>query len=309
MTVRRLFLLVALLLVATPVGVAQTQDTDSCFGARARDEFRPCHSSRLLRPVTPTPAEALLESYPGCRAAGRIDVLYPCAFGPQAPSNSTGELAIVGDSHASHWRPAIDQIAARRNVQGMSLTRSGCPFSKAVARLRDPLKGQCIRWNQQVLEWFAQHPETRTVFISAHANGQVINAPGKDAWQTQVDGYKDAWAALPPTVQQIFVLRDVPRSTLTMGQCITKALVRHLLPGIVCATQKSKVLKPDPQIDAAKASGGRVKLIDLTNFFCGDRFCFPVIGRVLVHKDGDHMTQTFARTLAPYLMKAIGETR
>jgi len=38
-------------------------------------------------------------------------------------------------------------------------------------------------------------------------------------------------------------------------------------------------------------------------FQCSARFCFPVIGGVLVHKDIDHITRTFAETLAPYLQR------
>ena len=39
---------------------------------------------------------------------------------------------------------------------------------------------------------------------------------------------------------------------------------------------------------------------DLTNYFCTE-VCSPVIGRAMVYVDGSHITQTFARTLAPYL--------
>jgi hypothetical protein len=46
-------------------------------------------------------------------------------------------------------------------------------------------------------------------------------------------------------------------------------------------------------------------VIDLTPFFCSSKQCFPVVGGVLVHKDQDHLTQNFSRTLGPYIGRAV----
>ena len=60
---------------------------------------------------------------------------------------------------------------------------------------------------------------------------------------------------------------------------------------------------------AAKRSGRRVLLVDMTRYFCDARRCFPVVGGVLTHKDVGHMTAAFGATLAPYLgarLSALG---
>lgn len=49
----------------------------------------------------------------------------------------------------------------------------------------------------------------------------------------------------------------------------------------------------------------RVRVIDLTRFFCSASECLPVIGGVLVHKDDHHLTVVFARTIAPYFEKEL----
>ena len=41
------------------------------------------------------------------------------------------------------------------------------------------------------------------------------------------------------------------------------------------------------------------------NQFCGRTRCFPVVGGVLVHKDQDHLTQDFSRSLGPFIDRAI----
>ena len=62
----------------------------------------------------------------------------------------------------------------------------------------------------------------------------------------------------------------------------------------------------DAGIAAARRLESRgARAVDLTDHFCDRRDCFPVVGGVLVHKDVDHLTQQFAATLGPYLLRAI----
>ncbi len=56
---------------------------------------------------------------------------------------------------------------------------------------------------------------------------------------------------------------------------------------------------------AARAVGAHA--IDLTRQFCDARWCYPVIGGALVHKDADHLTQVFGRTLGPFMDRAYGD--
>jgi len=61
---------------------------------------------------------------------------------------------------------------------------------------------------------------------------------------------------------------------------------------------------PDKIAPAVAATPGSA-LIDLTSYFCDARTCLPVIGHVVVYRDHDHITATFARTLGPFLGQAI----
>ncbi|MDQ5807310.1 MAG: acyltransferase, partial [Actinomycetota bacterium] len=78
----------------------------------------------------------------------------------------------------------------------------------------------------------------------------------------------------------------------------------------VCAMARGAVLRPDPAAAAARRFGSkRVRLVDMTRYFCDARVCFPVVGGALVHKDAGHMTAAYGATLAPMLgdrLRAIG---
>ena len=49
----------------------------------------------------------------------------------------------------------------------------------------------------------------------------------------------------------------------------------------------------------------RVKTIDMTSFFCSRRQCFPVVGGALVYKDVTHLTDVFASSLGPYVVRKV----
>jgi hypothetical protein len=49
-------------------------------------------------------------------------------------------------------------------------------------------------------------------------------------------------------------------------------------------------------------------VIDLTRFYCDASTCPVVIGGVNVYRDNNHVTVTYAKTLAPYLFSAMRRT-
>jgi hypothetical protein len=60
---------------------------------------------------------------------------------------------------------------------------------------------------------------------------------------------------------------------------------------------------------AHRPGSPRTTAVDLTRFFCDRATCYPVVGGVLVYHDQNHMTPLFARTLGPYLERAVDAVR
>src|SRR4051794_26466420 len=97
----------AIVLVVAPLTSAGPPQR--CFGAAARDPLHPCRNPRLLRSVSPDPRDAQIEPSSPCvpvRGGGAPDV---CAFGVR-PRRSVATVALVGDSHAVHWRAALEVV-------------------------------------------------------------------------------------------------------------------------------------------------------------------------------------------------------
>jgi hypothetical protein len=288
---------------AAPTAAAEIQ-SQRCFGAASRDPERRCVNKALRYAVVPTPAEAkAAQNYP-CTPMERADELYACVFGARR-EEAVKTIALIGDSHAGHWRAALDHVAEQRRWHAISLTQTGCPLTRATPILRGRLREDCLQWNRELVPWLARHSEISTVFVSQHG-AKVAVPPGETQESTQIKGFRDAFRALPPSVEQIVVIRDTPWSTHTAPACIERAVAERRRPDLACAIPRRRSLRPDLQAVAARRmKSPRVRLVNLTPFFCDRRHCFPVVGGALVHKDGGHITQVFSRTLGPYLGRAV----
>ena len=305
----RALLVLAVLAAAIPMTAALSSTGAAhprCFGAASRDPLHPCHNPALDRTVTPTIGQAqLMPGWP-CRIVRhrRPDV---CAFAVPV-SKARGTIATIGDSHSAHWRAALAGVAAVKRWHAYQLYRSSCPYSLAVTVIHPPDGALCERWRRDVIAWVTAHPDVRTVFVSEH-RVHIAIPPGQTRLQTEIKGYVDAWNALPSTVRHIYVIRDTPYNRFTTNHCISQALIHHQRPGVHCRVPRRVAVHLDPAAIAARQlDSPRVSVIDLTHYFCGARFCYPVIGGVLVHIDDDHITRVYSTSLAPYLLRAINAT-
>jgi hypothetical protein len=272
----------------------------ACFGAASRDPAAPCVNNALNRVAIPSPYDAPLERSEPCN---RIEHIFPpaCAFGtPGATATTT--VALLGDSHSTHWRAAVAYVARRRRWHGVSMNRNLCPFTLA----RTKRHGRCKGWTRGALRWLRNHPEVKTLFVSANAGSGVQAVRGQAQRETKIAGYQRAWSAVPASVREVYVLRDVPRSRGDTADCVTRAVARHRNPAVRCARPRAEALTRDPEAEAADLDpADRVRVIDLTAFMCDAQSCPPVVGGALVIKDIGHMTRTFARTLGPFLGQAV----
>jgi hypothetical protein len=42
---------------------------------------------------------------------------------------------------------------------------------------------------------------------------------------------------------------------------------------------------------------------------CGPTVCAPVVGNVVVYRDSHHLTNTYSKTLEPYLLRRLLDTK
>lgn len=283
-----------------PAGAAPPR----CFGAASRDRVHPCENPRLRRRVTPTPDGALITPDPTpCTPVDAPGTA--CAFGTP-PDQATAVVALVGDSHADHWRAGLDAPARALGWSVIEVTHSSCPYTEAVPVAPKPVAQGCVDWNAAVRRWLGDHPEIGAVITSNHP-GPVEKAPGQSTMSAWVQGIHAAWNDTPASVEHILVIRDIPFIKSHTLPCVKRAIRHHRRAGSACALERSQALHHDPyEVAAERLGSGRAQVVDLTHFFCGARRCYPVVGGALVFKDFfDHLTSAYAATLGPYLLRGF----
>jgi hypothetical protein len=65
------------------------------------------------------------------------------------------------------------------------------------------------------------------------------------------------------------------------------------------------VLLPNAVATAATMTG--TPLIDINDAFCIDGLCPPVVGGVLIYRDNQHVTATYARSLAERFQRELAQ--
>jgi hypothetical protein len=287
-----------------PAATRSAGPPPACFGAAARDAEHVCSNPALRHSVTPTPDQALLELDSPCPREGSTGVLGLCGFGVPATS-ATETVALLGDSHATHWRPALNVAAQAHGWHVENMTRTSCPFSMAPIDKVRSLRRDCLQRTAAWAAWLRAPPDVGSVVAAGTAAARVHRAKPRDRFRRALAGYKAAFRLLPSSVQHVVVIRDSVKSTTGTNDCVRRAIRRHQRAGVVCAQPRALLHRGDAAVAAARALGApRGAVIDLTSFQCSRRFCFPVVGGVLVHKDIDHITRLFATTLGPYLLRA-----
>ena len=280
--------------------------SERCFGAASRDRRHRCTNGELRRAVVPTPDEAVVSQNSPCTPIEIDKLVSPCEFGlPAADAKAT--VALIGDSHASHWRSALEHVSQRKRWSGVSITRSGCPLTRVSPKLEPESRRQeCLRWNRQVPRWLERHPQISTIFVVAHAALEIVDRDDRNPLDAKVDGFLGAWKALPKSVTRIIVIRDTPSISLNAFECVDRKLRKRRDAGRECSVSRRRALDTDPAVIAAhRLNTKRVRVIDMSRYFCGEKRCYPVVGGALVYKDDQHMTEVFGTTLGPFLQRAI----
>ena len=300
-----LLALAGLLALAPPALAARsTPAGQRCFGAAAMDVVRPCVNR--TRSVVPDPDDVKRVSGSYCAPIREQRDPEVCTFGTRG-TEADAHVALIGDSHALHWRTPLDLVMRVKRWHAYSITTAGCFYSESVHVLADGLREACEPWYRSVRTWLAEHPEVSTLIVSQNAPTAVDLAPGETTVGVKSAGFRRAWRALPSTVEHVVVIRDTPRITENTFDCVKRAMaLRRQRAKLACALPRSRSVPPDPAVAAVRAlRSKRYGVVDMTRFFCGSRRCYPVIGGVLVHWDVDHINAVYARSLGPYLLRAF----
>ena len=251
--------------------------------------------------LDPALADAMPKSTLGASDScfgGFFEVVQPeCATGDTASKTT---VALVGDSNASMWSPAFQQLAVQRHWRLETLSKADCPLLELP--IVNPVLGreytECEQWRGQILARLqVEHP--RLVVFSvmrrygARYGGNWGITSYDPAW---IDSLGHRVRQLRSTGAQVLVLGPIPDPHSVVPDCLST----HLLDATACSPARSTAVNQTgiaAESAATTAGGGQYE--DLTELFCTTDRCPVIVGNTLVYMDSGHLTLQYSRLLAP----------
>ncbi|MFM9274428.1 acyltransferase family protein [Pseudarthrobacter sp. NKDBFgelt] len=225
-----------------------------------------------------------------------------CSYGD---FNSTKVLALVGDSHAAMLVPGLERVAKDNGWRIDAYTKGSCPFTKATVVLDGRPYSSCREWADNVTVALEQSPPQMIVsamsrrYAVVDANGRML---GTDASVNPLAaGLSEAWQPLLDKGVTVVSIRDIPRPDVLVPDCVAQN-ERNLTK---CSWKKSDILPEESAETVAVTNTGGAHLLDLTNAVCPEDVCPAVVGGVLIYRDGNHLTATYAETMHEHMAASL----
>ena len=232
-----------------------------------------------------------------CDSVGRTDWKpKECQIG-KADGNI--RIALVGDSHIGQYRGAFTRMAEINSWSVNVYAKGGCPFTTTQRVNDEQLTEACRKWIVEVRKELVQR--NYDLVVTSQASGvEWTTRSGQTQQEAAESGLVEAWSDLVRNGIPVLAIKDNPRPVAKVLRCLELKAVSE------CSNVREKAFLYDPQVAAVeKMTRPRVVLVDLDNYFCGIEVCKPVIGHAIVYRDANHLTNTFALTLSPFIQPYV----
>ena len=235
----------------------------------------------------------------GCDNSYTDATLHPCTFGDrQAPTT----VMLFGDSHAAQWFPAVDQLAITHDWRVVSLTKAVCP--PVLLPIWNPVFNrpfsECEQWRTSALSWIArQRPAVVVLGVARHYGPEYRFRVYSPDWVAGLAAMVQEIRAMGP---QVVVMGPVPHPKGDVPVCLSE----HLTDAVACTQPLTAGVSPAgiaAEQQAVVAAGG--SYINVIPWVCSTDACAVIIGNILVYRDDNHVTATYATWLTPVLGATI----
>jgi peptidoglycan/LPS O-acetylase OafA/YrhL len=251
--------------------------------------------------LTPSLADAAADApapEQGCLDGFTDAAVHPCVYGDTSSSRS---IVLFGDSHALQWFPAIDNLANQQHDALVVMTKATCPpinitvYSPDLGRTYT----ECNEWRTAELQRMTTLRPAVVILGFSREYGiaddhVVVDGP---AW---LSGLTD----MITTIEQnsgarVVLMGDDPYPQQSVPDCLSQ----HLDDTPTCSIPKHyPFYNPSgiPQEKAVAAATG-AGYVDTDPWFCIASTCTVIVGNMLVYRDDNHITATYASWLTPVI--------
>lgn len=250
-----------------------------------------------------TPVEAKADQpavYPDdCWASAPFTTHPVCHYGDE---DSDQRVALIGNSHAGHWQPALDEVATERGWALDTYLASQCYTVDLDIAFPNPKSTRnCRAWNAESLQRIIDSDPSLVVISNRTRTLPLAGLEQPEADRVAQAAYADTLDTLTDEGIPVLVIRDTPAAAGSVPDCVAL----NADDPAVCERPRDEAVEPDPLAAAGRADdSGLVSVLDVTDRLCDDETCRFVVGDQIAYFDHGHLTATFSRELAPEVDEA-----
>jgi len=251
----------------------------------------------ILRAAYDLPA---LYETPGCDTWYHSARLHPCVIDPKG---ATHTVVMFGDSVLAQWFPAVADIYLKTPGWRLEvLTKSACSAS-AVPYFYPRIKALytvCSVWRERAIRYLQRLRPDVIIMGSTHYD----YTPAQ--W---ISGTRSVLERLSPAAGSIVLMSPTPELGFNGLSCLSARAnwPRWLPPVHACM----RPLRPESKngmtalLERAAAPFANVRVVDLRRAVCPHGICRAQVDGRIAYRDGQHLTASFVRSLAPSLRRAL----
>lgn len=230
----------------------------------------------------------------GCVLEWGKQTVPACTYGV---SGATATIAVLGDSHAAQWFPALQTFALHHGWRLRYFAKLGCP--PAAIPLRNGASGDCDPWRDQAIAAIVATRPSLIILTGYHYLAPDGAGDGDDLWR---EGLITTMNALGDLASRVLILGDTP----TQGVDVPECLAQSLQAVSICVSPRSYGVRIGRLlVEQEVAAQFGAASADVSDWLCTSDACPVIVGNMLVYRDRNHITTNAAEFLAPLMDAAL----
>lgn len=225
---------------------------------------------------------------------------FECVYGNP---ESDFTVAVLGDSHAAQWMPAIEKLAAENDWRIITLIRHSCTFSPSMLIAEGSPWPPCNNWKKEAITRVEKLRPDVAIVLNLNTAGYTALDHSFGTHEEQVSGFAEYFTRMQNVGTKVVVIRDDPYMKDMVSECLGDGSQSDVER---CSSPRNTALDTvgDPAYDAAVTTMG-VSALDFSKYYCDDSTCYPVIGNTLVFRDHGHLSVPYIESLTPMLRSGL----
>ena len=279
---------------------AATSGGDPCLGAGALARgAKACpvnNTDAKLVPAAELAKEDKSDAYrDGCWTHSPFTARATCTYG-----HGPKQVALVGNSHAGHWLPALQALAKKNDWTITTYLVLSCAVTDARQQYETQAKiKNCYDYGQWVKKQTSGKKYDLVITSERLALDSATRGTTKPKAVAGYESYLRDWAR---GGTNILAIKDPTYPGINIPDC----LAEHPDDQSKCSAPKKDWVVDDALVDAVKEVDlPTVTYADFDDLVCEPTVCRGANGGVITYFDKAHLSATYVKTMTPFMAKEI----